>query len=92
MRIEYTIRLGNMPHNDRAMAVILRQEGMDLDENCRANVGSLNWRDNIKGAGSRTFIWEAPDNELSWQYLQARFGPQEVVIQSTQTRQIRLED
>ena len=92
MHVEYTIRIGNMPRNDRAMAQILTREGMDLDEDCRANVGSFTWRDNVRGAGTRTFIWEAPDTELRWQYLQSRMPPREVTIHSTCTRQLRLED
>ena len=58
MEFRYTIRILNMPSNDAQMAEILRRQGMSVYDNLHAIPPStLTYRDDINGAGARTFIW-----------------------------------
>lgn len=65
--VRFTIRISDMPRNDRAMAMLLREQGMVITDECTAVPPStLTWQDHVNGAGARTFVWN--DNSTADYY------------------------
>lgn len=67
MEIRHTIRFQEMERINRGggnVITLLRAQGMVLTDECRpVPPSTLTFRDNINGAGTRTFIWDDGFNQ-----------------------------